>query len=70
MDHIDVIGDKKGGTTAELLAYHHEKWVQSFNIVKSLNLPMKVVHVMRNPYDNIGTMILYNSLGGKQTFGW
>ena len=70
VDHIDVIGDKKGGTTADLLAYHDQSWVQSFNILKSLNLPMKVVHVLRNPYDNIATIILYIALlGTKQQFG-
>ena len=65
VDHIDVIGDKKGGTTSELLAYNHEMWLQSFNIVKSLNLPIKVVYVIRNPYDNIATMVLCKAINER-----
>ena len=68
VDHIDVIGDKKGGTTSDLLAHNHERWLQSFNIVKSLNLSMKVINVIRNPYDNIATMAMYRATG-KTKFG-
>ena len=33
------------------------KWLDSLNAIKSLQLPMKVVHVIRNPYDNIASNI-------------
>lgn len=59
VDHIDVIGDKKGGVTARSLALYPKEWLNSFNILKSLNLPIKVVYVIRNPYDNIATSLLY-----------
>ena len=68
VDHIDVIGDKKGGMTSDLLAHYHERWLQSFNIVKSLNLSMKVINVIRNPYDNIATMALCR-VTDKKKFG-
>ena len=68
VDHIDVIGDKKGGMTSDLLAHNHERWLQSFNIVKSLNLSMKVINVIRNPYDNIATMALCR-VTDKKKFG-
>ena len=68
VDHIDVIGDKKGGTTADLLAFCHRSWLKSFIILKSLNFPMKVVHVIRNPYDNIATIVLYLAIG-EDEFG-
>ena len=67
VDHIDVIGDKKGGTTADLLACHRS-WLKSFITLKSLNFPMKVVHVIRNPYDNIATIVLYIAIG-EERFG-
>ena len=69
VDHIDVIGDKKGRTTTDLLAYHPESWLKSFNVLKSFNLPIKVVHVIRNPYDNIATALWYNSIHQGKTFG-
>ena len=61
VDHIDVIGDKKGGVTARLLAFYPKKWLNGFNILKSFNLPIKVVYVIRNPYDNIATALLYTT---------
>ena len=68
VDHIDVIGDKKGGSTAYLLANHRQMWLKSFNILKSLNLSIKVVHVVRNPYDSIATFVLYIATG-EYNFG-
>ena len=54
VDHIDVIGDKKGLTTVEMLLESPHKWLVAFNVLKSLNT-MKVISVIRNPYDNIAT---------------
>ena len=61
VDHIDVIGDKRGGTTTELLTSYPDKWLKSFNILKSFNLTMKVIYVIRNPFDNIATSVLYST---------
>ena len=59
VDHIDVIGDKKGGITTQMLATEPDKWSQVYNILKSLNVSIKVILVIRNPYDNIATGAFY-----------
>jgi len=57
--YIDVIGDKRGGFTAEMMAKNFTMWESVFLKLKStISLPMKVIHVIRNPYDNIATIIL------------
>ena len=63
---IQVIGDKSGGKTTALFMTKPLKWEQVFFKLKSaLNIPIKVIHVIRNPYDNIATSILYKSKGIK-----
>ena len=69
MDHIDVIGDKRARTTTLLLHKQPEKWSAVYSHIKSLGLPVKVVHVIRNPYDNIATAALYSVLSPHSTFG-
>ena len=59
VDHIDVIGDKKGGITTQMLAAEPDKWSHIYNILKSLNVSIKVIFVIRNPYDNIATGAFY-----------
>ena len=59
VDHIDVIGDKKGGTTAYMLWKQPTRWSDAFNIIKALNLTLKVILVYRNPYDIVATTYLY-----------
>ena len=59
VDHIDVIMDKKGGITTEMLATEPDKWLHVYNILKSLNISIKVIFVIRNPYDNIATGAFY-----------
>ena len=61
---IQVIGDKSGGKTTGLFCTHPLKWEQVFLKLKSvLNIPIKVIHVIRNPYDNIATSVIYQSKG-------
>jgi len=69
-DHIDVIGDKKAGTTTSMLLNQPNKWSNVFNTLKSLinTTTLKVIHVIRNPYDNIATNIMY-SFNTKRQFG-
>ena len=45
------------------------KWEQIFFKLKSMlnDIPIKVIHVIRNPYDNIVTKVLYRSGGTKKT---
>ena len=57
--YIDVIGDKRGGFTADMMAKNFSQWESVFLKLKStVGLPMKVIRVIRNPYDNIATIIL------------
>lgn len=60
LDHIDVIGDKKGYGTTDMLRRSPDKWSRVYNILKSLGVSVKVIHVIRNPYDNIATGALYS----------
>ena len=50
---LSVIGDKKGGMSTLRLRYKPELLGR---LERTMRLPMKVVHVSRNPYDNIGKM--------------
>ena len=59
VDHIEVIGDKKAGLTTSFLLRHPKKFSSTLEIVKSLASSVKVVHVIRNPYDNIATSVIY-----------
>ena len=63
---IQVVGDKNAGRTTGLFITEPLKWEQVFLKLKSLlgNIPIKVIHVIRNPYDNIATAVLYHSIGG------
>ena len=61
---IQVIGDKSGGHTTGLFCSDPLKWEQVFLKLNSvLNIPIKVIHVIRNPYDNIATSVIYQSKG-------
>ena len=53
---LTVIGDKKGGRTSLLLREDPsllDKFVATLN-----GLPLKMLHVTRNPFDNIATILL------------
>ena len=51
------MGDKKGGkTTRQILKKENQQALKE--IQRVLNIPVKFVHVVRNPYDNIATMLL------------
>lgn len=59
---IDVIGDKSGGMTAQVYRNSKEHFKSLYQQLKStVQMPIKVFHVVRNPYDNIATMIIYNT---------
>jgi len=58
--HIDVIGDKRGDMTVKLYMKDRDEFETTFrNLSSIVKLPMKVIHVIRNPYDNIGTQALF-----------
>ena len=60
VDYIEVIGDKKGRGTTEVLDRKPEKWLQIYNTIKSYVTSMKGIHVIRNPYDNIATLVFFS----------
>ena len=59
--YIDVIGDKMGGTTMKMFFANPRQFEKRLNRLRVLtnNLTVKVFHVIRNPYDNIATMVIY-----------
>lgn len=59
VDYIDVIGDKKAHGTTLLLDDEPVKWFEIFNGLKSLVATIKAIHAIRNPYDNIATLVMY-----------
>jgi hypothetical protein len=54
---LKVIGDKKGGKSTLQLGEDFSLFVRLQKIVR---IPVKVLHVVRNPLDNITTMIIRN----------
>ena len=59
VDYIEVIGDKKGRGTTEILDRQPDKWLHIYNTLKSHVTTMKGIHVIRNPYDNIATLAFF-----------
>ena len=55
-----VIGDKKGGVTSEILI-DPSNMSKLEAISEIVQVPMKFIHVHRNPFDNIATMMLKKS---------
>jgi len=52
-----VIGDKKGGQTAQLLDKLGDLSILE-EIKQVVQVPMKFIHVHRNPFDNIAAIAL------------
>lgn len=50
---VQVIGDKKGGTSSGLLREQPQLLAQ---LRATVALPLRLVHVVRNPFDNIATI--------------
>ncbi|KXJ14126.1 uncharacterized protein LOC110239285 [Exaiptasia diaphana] len=54
---LKIIGAKKGGRTTKLMTKKKRmKTIET--IMATVNVPFKFLHVVRNPYDNIATMLL------------
>ncbi len=51
---IKVIGDKKGGTSSRMIREYPE--ILDI-LLQQLDVPVKFIHVTRNPYDNISTIV-------------
>ena len=59
--YIRVIGDKSGGMTTSV----YTSWPNNFeaylaNLKRTVGIPVKVLHVVRNPFDMIATDALYS----------
>lgn len=52
-DKLKIIGDKKGAGSTKLLGDNPELLN---TLQKTINVPIKFIHVTRNPYDNISTL--------------
>ncbi|MEM1319712.1 MAG: sulfotransferase [Bacteroidota bacterium] len=52
---LKIIGDKSGGRSSRRLRQAPDQLLQRVQHIASR--PLKLVHVIRNPYDNISTMI-------------
>ena len=57
---LKVIGDKAGGSTSRVYRDHPKLFLQIYHsLVDIVRVPIRVVHVVRNPYDMIATRLLY-----------
>ena len=67
-NYIDVIGDKSGGIVTMEYIKNKEGFAANYRDLKArLAIPIKVLHVIRNPYDTVSTTYLYRI--GKRTGG-
>ena len=57
-EEVHLIGDKKGTGTTHLLQQHPELLNE---LQHEINLPLKIIHVVRNPYDIITTAALHKA---------
>lgn len=59
---IYVIGDKAGGMTAQAYRKNCTAFNSTYHQLKKTlkGVRISVIHVLRNPYDNIAAMLLYN----------
>ena len=63
-DQLKVIGDKAGGATA--MKYHDnpERFKRFYDrLGKTVGVPLHAIHVVRNPFDMIATVALYQASG-------
>ena len=57
---LKVIGDKNGGMASKQYAQSPLEFTKVYrNLSGTLNIPVRVIHVVRNPYDMIATRVLY-----------
>ena len=60
--YISVIGDKSGGKTSILYSQEPEQFTAHYQqLKKTLGIPIKVIHCIRNPYDMVSTNALYRA---------
>ena len=62
-EHLKVIGDKSGGVTVMNYMASPIRFQQHYRFLQQTldNIPIHVIHVVRNPYDMIATCTLYKA---------
>jgi hypothetical protein len=58
-DALRVLGDKRGGGTSRCLVAHPDLLERTRALVR---IPLRVVHVVRNPFDNIAAISIWNEM--------
>jgi len=61
---LKVIGDKKGGASTRFIAQHPDVLDQLRRVVR---VPIRVIHVTRNPFDNIARMVMSSRFDVRAT---
>lgn len=60
--YLQVIGDKKAGATSNVYLDSPEAFNKSYySLLKLVDMPLHIFHVVRNPYDLISTSLLYET---------
>ena len=54
---LRILGDKKGNGTIRII----RKYPEVLTLLGKFNVPVKFIHVIRNPYDNIATRAKRNN---------
>ena len=63
-----VMGDKSGAVTTQMYNHSRENFTKVFEKLKAtVGVPIKVIHVVRNPYDIVSTRLLYADAGGSKS---
>ena len=61
-DHLRVIGDKAAADTADIYWNTPDIFTKHYQeLLDTVKVPIRVIHVVRNPYDMIATVTLYRA---------
>ena len=67
-DYIEVIGDKGGGAVSHEYIRNTTEFAEHYKELQQMvSVPIKAIHIVRNPYDMIATSTLYEM--GKHFMG-
>ncbi len=61
---LHVIGDKRGGAVTRCLAEHPDFFVRVRSLVA---VPLRLIHVVRNPFDNIAAISIWHHLSLEES---
>ena len=64
--YIKVIGDKDGPATLNSYIDNRESFLKNYEKLKSnVDIPLRIIHVVRNPFDIISTIIIWKYRSGS-----